>query len=260
MNPLSWLKWLEQQVLFAPERSLRGTPEHVGLEFDDVFPTTADGVRLHGWHIPGPSPDVVWLIFHGNGGDVSVRLNQYQEIHRRYGASIVAIDYRGYGRSEGAPSERGFYADALAAHMLATELHPGKKIILFGRSMGGPVAAQLASITQPTALILEATISSVPDVIRERAAWTRFVPVHFIMQSRFNLKKHVTNLPVPTLVIHGDSDRTVSPTNVERIFGTASDPKQLEIVPGGDHEGLDLVDPERYHLVLTEFLRKYDAL
>ena len=80
------------------------------------------------------------------------------------------------------------------------------------------------------------------------------------MQSRFNLKKHVTNLPVPTLVIHGDSDRTVSPTNVECIFGTASDPKQLEIVPGGDHEGLDLVDPERYHLVLTEFLRKYDAL
>jgi len=225
-----------------------------------VFPTTADGVKLHGWHIPGPSPDVVWLIFHGNGGNISVRMNQYQEIHRRYGGSILAIDYRGYGRSEGLPSEGGFYADALAARMLATELHPGKKIVLFGRSLGGPVAAQLASIAQPAALILEAAISSVPDVMRERAAWTRFVPLHFIMQSRFSATKHVANLPVPTLVIHGDSNRTVSPANAERIFGAASDPKQLEIVPGGDHEGLDLVEPERYHLVLTDFLRKYDAL
>ena len=225
-----------------------------------MFPTTADGVKLHGWHIPGPSPDVVWLIFHGNGGNISVRMNQYQEIHRRYGGSILAIDYRGYSRSEGLHSEGGFYADALAAHMLATELHPGKKIVLFGRSLGGPVAAQLASIAQPAALILEAAISSVPDVMRERAAWTRFVPLHFIMQSRFSATKHVANLPVPTLVIHGDSNRTVSPANAERIFGAASDPKQLEIVPGGDHEGLDLVEPERYHLVLTDFLRKYDAL
>jgi fermentation-respiration switch protein FrsA (DUF1100 family) len=260
MNPLSWLKSLERQVLFAPERSLRVTPEHVGLEFDDVFPTTADGVTLHGWHIPGPSPDVVWLIFHGNGGNVSVRLDQYQEIRRRYGASIVAVDYRGYGRSEGVPSERGFYADALAAYVIATELHPGKKIILFGRSMGGPVAAQLASIMHPAALILEAAISSVPDVMHERAPWTRFVPVQFIMQSRFSSTKHVTGLSVPILVIHGDSDRTVSPANAQRIFGAASDPKRLEIVPGGDHEGLDLVEPERYHLVLTDFLRKYDAL
>ena len=256
-NPL---KWLERQALFVPERSLRGTPEHVGLEFDDVFPVTADGVKLHGWNIPGPSPDVVWLIFHGNGGNISIRLDQYQEIHRRYGAAILAIDYRGYGRSEGVPSERGFYADALAAYNLATELHPGKKIVLFGRSMGGPVAAQLASIVQPAALILEAAISSVLDVMRDRAAWTRFVPVHFIMESRFNSTKYVANLSVPTLVIHGDSDRTVSVTNADRIYEAASDPKQLEIVPGGDHDGLDLVEPERYHLVVGDFLRKHDAL
>ena len=247
-----------------PERALRGTPEHIGLEFSDVFPVTTDGVKLHGWNIPGTSPDVVWLIFHGNGGNISVRLDQYQEIHRRYGASILAIDYRGYGRSEGVPSERGFYADALTAHKLATELHPGKKIVLFGRSLGGPVAvqlaAQLASVAQPAALILEAAISSVPDVVRERAAWTRFVPMNLISESRFDSTKYVANLPVPTLVIHGDSDRTVSPANAERIYRAASDPKQFEIVPGGDHDGLDLVDPERYHLVLSDFLRKHDAL
>ena len=260
MNPLSWLKWLERQVLFVPERALRGTPEHAGLEFDDVFPVTADGVKLHGWHMPGPSPDVVWLIFHGNGGNISVRLDQYQEIHRRYGASIMAVDYRGYGRSGGVPSEPGFYADALAAYKLAVNLHPGKKIVLFGRSMGGPVAAQLASTVQSAALILEAAFSSVPDIVRERAGWTRFVPVNFIFRSRFDSTKYVANLLVPTLVIHGDSDGTVSVANAERIYDAASDPKQLEIVPGGDHDGLDLVDPERYHLVLGDFLRKHDAL
>ena len=80
------------------------------------------------------------------------------------------------------------------------------------------------------------------------------------MQSRFNSTKYIASLPVPTLVIHGDSGRTVSIANAERIYGAASDPKQLEIIPGGDRDGLDLVDPERYHLVLAEFLRKYDAL
>ena len=254
MNPLSWLDWLVRLALFAPERSLRGSPEHVGLEYDDVFPVTADGVKLHGWHIPGLSPDIVWLIFHGNGGNISVRLDQYQEIRGRYGVSILAIDYRGYGRSEGVPSERGFYADALAAYKLSIELHPGKKVVLFGRSMGGSVAAQLASTVQPAALILEAAIGSIPDVMHERAAWTRFVPVHIIIQSRFDTTNYVANSPVPVLVIHGDSDRTVSVANAERIFEAASHPKQLEIVPGGDHDGLDLVDPERYHLVLGDFL------
>ena len=129
------------------------------------------------------------------------------------------------------PFRTWFYADALTAYNFATDLHPGKKIILFGRPMDGAVAAQLASITQPAALNFEAAISSVPDVMRERAGWTRFVPVHFIMQSRFNSKKHIANLPVPTLVIHGDSGRTVSTENAERLYGAASDPKQLEIIP-----------------------------
>ena len=109
---------LERQLLFVPERSFRGTPEHVGLAFEDIFPVTSGGVKLHGWHIPGKSTKVAWLIFHGNGGNISVRLDQYAEINRRYGASVVAIDYRGYGRSEGVPSETGFYGRC-ACHVRA---------------------------------------------------------------------------------------------------------------------------------------------
>ncbi len=117
LHPFSWL---EQKALFAPERSFRGDPGHTGLEFTDIFPVTADGVRLHGWHIPAPSAEspestsAVWLIFHGNGGNISGRLDQYKEIHQRYGVSVIAIDSPGSGESEGETSEKGFYADALS--------------------------------------------------------------------------------------------------------------------------------------------------
>ena len=252
-------KWLERKALYVPERSFRGTPDHVGLEYDDVFPVAADGVKLHGWHMPGSS-DVVWLILHGNGGNIGVRLDQYKAIHHRYGASIVAVDYRGYGRSDGEPSEEGFYADALAAYWLAAELHPGKRVVVFGRSMGGPVAAQLASIIDPAALVLEASISSLQAVMRERASWIRFTPFPMIIRAKFETTKYVANSSTPTLIFHGDSDQAVSIQNAERIFRAAAEPKQLEIIEEGDHDGLDLVDTDRYHSVLSEFLTAHDAL
>lgn len=247
-------------MLFAPESAFRGTPEHVGLPFENIFPTASDGVKLHGWHMPGDSPDVVWLIFHGNGGNISVRLDQYAEIRRRYDASIVAIDYRGYGRSGGVPSEKGFYADAFAAFELTLELHPGKKIVVFGRSMGGAVAAQLATVVTPAALILEATLSSVLDVTHEQAPWTRYFPMGLLMRSRFEAANHVSKSSVPKLIIHGGSDRTVSHIHSERIFTSARPPKQVHVIPGGDHDGLDLVDPDLYHGIVRDFLAEYGAL
>ncbi len=249
-------------MLFAPERSFRGTPEHVGLAFEDVFPVASDGVPLHGWHMPGDSPDVVWLIFHGNGGNISVRLDQYAEIHRRYNASIIAVDYRGYGRSEGVPSEKGFYADAFAAIELAGELHPGKKVVVFGRSMGGAVAAQLSTVMSPVpaGLVLESTLSSVLDVAHDQAPWTRYFPMGLLMRSRFDATGHVSRSSAPKLIFHGGSDRTLSHINSERIFAAALPPKRIHVIPGGDHDGLDLVDPELYHGFLREFLAEFDAL
>jgi fermentation-respiration switch protein FrsA (DUF1100 family) len=262
-NPVSWpFTWLERKLLFAPEKSFRGSPEHVGIPFENIFPIASDGVKLHGWHMLGDSPDVVWLIFHGNGGNVSVRLDQYAEIHRRYNASIIAIDYRGYGRSEGVPSEMGFYADAFAASELAAELHPGKKIVVFGRSMGGVVAAHLSAAMSPppAVLILESTLSSVLDVAHDQAPWTRYFPMGLLMRSRFDATDHVSRSSVPKLIFHGGSDRTVSNINSERIFASAQPPKRIQVIPGGDHDGLDLYDPDLYHGILGDFLAEYDAL
>jgi fermentation-respiration switch protein FrsA (DUF1100 family) len=260
-RPLNPFAWLERKALFTPERSFRGNPEHVGLDYTDIFPATSDGVKLHGWHMPAGSPSAhVWLILHGNGGNISVRLDQYKAIRDRYGVSIVAIDYRGYGKSEGKPSEYGLYSDALAAYQLTQKLHPNSKIIVFGRSLGGAVASQLASVVTPPALILEASISSMKEIVRERAPWTHYSPARFMVRSKFETASHVSNSSVPKLIIHGDSDQTVSFQHSERIFAAASEPKQLEIIPSGDHDGLDLVDPERYHSVVSEFLRDHGVL
>jgi uncharacterized protein len=265
LNPLAWI---ELQMLFIPERSFRGDPSHVGLDYQDVFPVTSDGVTLHGWHMPEalgadkPSAKSVWLIFHGNGGNVGGRLDQYQEIHRRYGMPIVVVDYRGYGRSEGEPSEHGLYADARAAYDLVRQLHPNKKVIVFGRSLGGPVAAQLTSDVQPAVLVLEAAISSVRAMLVERIPWAKFTPIPLFLRSKFDTLAHVANLTTPTLILHGDADQTVSPDNSKRIYEAlpSSTTKTIEIVTDGDHNGLDLVDPERYHHVLRSFLSDNDAL
>lgn len=261
LNPLAWL---EQKALFTPERSFRGNPEHVGLEYSDIFPVTDDGVKLHAWHMPVVSPDseenAVWLILHGNGGNISVRLDQYQEIHRRYKAPIIAFDYRGYGKSEGTPSENGFYADALAAFRATRQLYPNSKIVVFGRSLGGAIAANLASKVAPDALILEASISSIKEAILERVYRWVFPLIRLLVVSEFPTKKFVAVTEVPKLILHGDSDKTVSSEHSVRIYNAASEPKQLEIIENGDHDGLDLVDPETYHAVVRDFLRIHGAL
>ncbi len=260
INPLLHpFRLLEQKALFVPEKSFRGTPQHVGLEYTDIHPVTADRIRLHGWHMPHSNNaprNPVWLILHGNGGNISVRLDQYKEIHRRHAAAIIAFDYRGYGQSEGQPSETGLYADALAAYEYTRKLYPDEKIIVFGRSMGGAVASQLASVVAPAALILEASISSMPEIIKERAPWLRYFPLGLISSASFKTTKYVSGGTVPKLIFHGDSDQTVSYRHSERIFEAASYPKQLKIIANGNHDGLDLVDPDEYHSVVNQFLTR----
>tara|TARA_Y100001934_G_scaffold246574_2_gene305743 strand:+ start:2451 stop:3257 length:807 start_codon:yes stop_codon:yes gene_type:complete len=264
INPLIHpFKWLEQKALFLPEKSFRGNPGHVGLDFSDIDLLLEDGIRLHGWHIPHPKAQQegpVWLILHGNGGNISVRLDQYKELHDRYDAAVIAIDYRGYGKSSGFPSEHGLYADALAAYKHTQSIYPKNKIYIFGRSMGGAVASQLVTKVPANALILEASISSIQEIIKERSKWLRYFPLKLISSANFNTKEYVSTSKIPKLIFHGDSDKTVSHIHSERIYKFAREPKQLEIIAGGDHNGLDLVDPERYHAVLQKFLREHNLL
>ncbi|MGA0275417.1 MAG: alpha/beta hydrolase [Dehalococcoidia bacterium] len=253
-NPLGWL---ERLLLYGPERSYRGTPEHLDMDYEDVFLETSDSIRIHSWLIRGPEK-LVFLIFHGNGGNISVRLDQYRDLNNRLGASVLAVDYRGYGQSDGTPSEDGLYEDARTSLEYVNRELPDSKIVVFGRSLGSAVASNLAQNNpQIDALILEAGLSSIQQVMFEYSPWTKYSPVRFILRANYPTLEHVKNIRCPVLILHGTADSTVSHGNSKRIFAAANEPKQLELIEGGDHDFLDQVNPEKYYESITSFLQSY---
>ena len=138
------------------------------LAYEQLTLDTEDGVRIDGWFVPASSGGPTVLFFHGNAGNISHRLESIQIFHE-LGLNVLIFDYRGYGRSTGKPSEQGLYRDADAAWFYLTNIRgiDAKEIVLFGRSMGGAVATRLAAKTQPAAVIVESTFTSVPDMGRQ---------------------------------------------------------------------------------------------
>lgn len=257
---------LERSLAYFPERTLKGTPEHVGLRYEDLWLKTEDGHTVHAWWIPGPDmftgPRPTWVYFHGNGGNISARLDGYRAIHLRTGANILAVDYRGFGLSPGMPSELGTYADARAATGEAMRRHrsqpgtPGPLVVL-GVSMGAAVAAKIAVEVKPDALLLESPPSSFPDLAPLHYRWTRLLPLSAIMQFRYETRIHVTQLSTPLLVIHGDRDDIVPMHSAQWVFDSANDPKRLHVVAGGTHDRPDLVNPDLYYRVVDSFMEEF---
>ena len=252
------IKLIERRYVYFPELALKGTPDHVGLEFQDLWLTTSDDVRINAWWIPGRAKTTV-LFFHGNGGNVSARLDGFLQINRRLGLSILAVEYRGYGLSEGVPSEEGTYLDALAAREWLDGMVDGP-LVYFGVSMGGAIAAWLATRRPPDALILESAPTSLPDVAHIHVPWTKILPTSLIMQTRYETSAYVSKLACPLLVIHGDADEEVPPECGRKIFEAAVGPKEFHSIPGGGHDRPDVVDETTYYAVLRKFLGRHVGL
>lgn len=163
----AWMYFQQPNIIFHPIQKLEETPENWGLEYDKVSLQTADNVQLHGWYIPHENADQVLLFFHGNAGNISHRRNSI-EIFHQLGLNILIIDYRGYGQSAGRPSETGLYQDATAGwrYLVETKGFTDNQVLIFGRSLGGAVATQLAAGVQARGLILESTLSSARDFAR----------------------------------------------------------------------------------------------
>ena len=155
----------QSRYIYFPERSLSADPGSIGLNFESISFETGDGVKLSGWYIPGENARGVILFCHGNAGNISHRLESIRIFHR-LGLGVFIFDYRGYGQSQGKPSEQGTYQDAEAAwRYLVEELKVDPaEIIVFGRSLGGAIASGLAQSQRPAALILESAFTSLPDI------------------------------------------------------------------------------------------------
>lgn len=236
-----------------PGRALEATPRNAGMEYEDVWLQTEDGVDIHGWYVHGPSERVL-LFFHGNAGNISHRLYSIRQF-LDLGLSVFIIDYRGYGQSGGRVNEQGFYRDADAAwRYLTTERGiAASDIVIFGRSMGGSVAANLASRVEPKALILESTFTSVPDAARDIYPW---LPARWLSRLRHATKEYVRDVHSPVLVVHSRDDEIIPYHHGEQIFDAANEPRTMLTLRGGHNDAI-ATDEANYVAGLQRFLADY---
>jgi len=244
---------LERMLIYFPSRQLEGDPSSLGLAFEDVWLTTEDGIRVHGWFVPSRLSDRTLLVLHGNAGNISHRLEWIRLLHE-LPASVLIIDYRGYGRSEGQPFELGLYRDALAAWGW-WERHQGRHgnttIVPLGESLGGAVATHLAARVRCDGLILQSTFSSAQDMAR------LFFPLGLlrpIAGVRFDSLTEISAVTAPKLVIHGEEDEIVPFELGRKLFESAPPPKVFYAVPGARHNDLVWAAGPDYARTLRDFL------
>lgn len=218
-----------------PTRNIVATPDDIGLDYEEITIITEDRLRLNGWYLPARQARAVLLFFHGNAGNISHRLDSLRIFHG-LGLSILIFDYRGYGKSEGSISEMGSYRDAEAAwRYLRYERHiAAEDIILFGRSMGGAIAAYLASRQRPKGLIVESTFTSVPELAADLYP---YLPAKLLSRVQYDTRAYLDSVVCPLLIVHSTSDDIIPFNHGEALFAAARDPKYLLSIRGSHNEG-----------------------
>ena len=243
----------EDSFIFHPSAEIVQTPRQAGLQFQDLYFTTADGVRLNGWFIPHRDARATLVWFHGNAGNISHRVENIKLLHDKVKINIFIFDYRGYGRSAGSVSEEGTYRDGAAAldyvsQQLGVE---AKNLIIFGRSLGAAVAAEMALRFACRGLILETPFTSIRDM-----AQTVFpaLPIGALLQTRFDVLEKVAKVKVPLLVLHGDRDDLVPYEHGKKVFAAARAPKEFYTINGAKHNDTYLVGGDAYFERLRGFI------
>jgi fermentation-respiration switch protein FrsA (DUF1100 family) len=219
---------LTDSMLFHPERGHRAGPADFGIAYDEVWLVAEDGVRTQAWWMPVEGASTAVVSFHGNAGTMGDRL-QHLSLLRSRGVSVLAAEYRGYGDSEGAPSEEGLAADARAAAAWIRERHAGA-LVAHGRSLGGAVGIRLADDVGVDGLIVESTFTSL-GAMAERTGIplaARLVVYEFASHER------IRRIAAPTLVVHGDADDLI-PVSMGRALTDAAPDAHLHVVAGGTH-------------------------
>jgi fermentation-respiration switch protein FrsA (DUF1100 family) len=237
-----------------PSRALTATPLDIGLAYENVTLTTDDGVQLHGWWIPHAQPRATLLHLHGNAGNVSHRLELIRIFHA-LGLAVFIFDYRGYGRSQGKPSEEGTRRDTLAAwrHLTKARQIPPERVVLHGQSLGAALAAWLAARQRPGALILESAFTSVPELAAELYPW---LPARRLARFRYDTRAALATVRSPVLVIHSPQDEIIPYAHGQRLYETAGEPKAF-LRLRGDHNTGFLLSGREYVEGLDAFLREH---
>lgn len=245
------VRYIESRSIFFPMKEVTTTPKDIGLAYEEIF-IESDGHRLHAWFLPRQGAKAVVLFFHGNAGNIGHRLDKLH-IFNELGLETLIIDYRGYGQSGGSASEKGMYRDADAAYqyLIKNKKVDSKRLLLYGESLGGAVAIDLASRVSIKGLITEGTFTSIPGMIKKSLP---FVPA-FALESRFDSLSKIERVPVRKLFIHSLDDEIVPYFMGEALYSRATGEKELLKLRGGHNtaffDSLDI-----YSDGLKRFLEK----
>ena len=249
----------QERMVFFPDPNLTASPADIGLAYEDVWLTNADGYTLHGWYVQGPKTDTrcTALFVHGNAGNISHRLDMLKVIHD-LGLHCLIFDYQGYGQSQGSPTEQGLYMDAETAWnwLVGSKDVHGEEIVCWGRSLGGPVAARLARDKSPGALIIESTFTSLPELGQKHYP---FLPVKLISRLSFPTLAYIQEVNCPVLVVHSSQDDLVPYVFGQKLYKAACEPKKLLTIQG-DHISGFLVSKNRYVRGIQEFLKDHQLM
>ena len=242
----------ENSLIYFPSSYPRGRWQEVEADdrIEEAWITAQDGTKVHGLYLPHAKPRGVLLYFHGNAGNVTHRIGRIRRLNQHFQLSVLGMDYRGYGKSEGSPHEKGLLLDAVAASewLAKREKISTKSLIFLGRSLGGGVAVQMAARYNSRALIIESTFTSLPDVAARQYPW---LPVRLFMRNQLNSLNEITNYQGPVLQSHGTADRVVAFSLGKRLHAAIPGRKTFVTIQGGGHN--DPLPPS-YYTAFKKFL------
>lgn len=247
------LRQFEHNNLYYPDRDIVIYPQAFGLPYEEIYFKSSDGVNLHGWLIPSEEEDAITILFiHGNGGNIGDRVQKAAVFHR-LGCRVFLFDYRGYGKSEGRPSEAGTYADAQAAYEFLTQSKniPSERIVFYGESLGGGVAVHVAQGKNARGLILESTFTSIVDMSTRLFPW---IPAHLAVKNKYESIRKIADIKMPILIMHSPQDELVPFDMGQSLYQAATAPKSF-VELKGSHNECFLESGETYAAAIKDFLK-----
>ena len=245
------LSWLVEALIFQPTRGVDVRPEQLGIIAEEVWLHTEDEVRLHAFFLPAPNAERVVLFLHGNAGNASHRLPNAAEL-TRLGTHVLLLDYRGYGKSDGSPTEEGVYLDARAAldHLTNARGYALEQIFVFGRSIGAAIAIDLAQERELAGIVLEGAFPSIEEV----ASHVFGAPFAWLAGRRFDSSSKISRVESPLLFFHGDQDEVIDFTLGRQLYALAPEPKAFETIVGAGHNNTVSVGGRPYFARIQLFL------
>jgi len=249
------VRLFENRLVFFPAKYPEGqwgNPDRWPPRVDKHF-ESGDGTKLHGWFFPRESAQKHIIFLHGNAGNISYRLDLIERLMNQIDCDLFIFDYRGYGKSKGSPDEKGVYADAEAAYRFAMNnlgFDPAKTII-YGRSLGGAIAVDLATKVASAGLLLESTFSNAEDMAKSMYG---IIPVGYLTGLRFDSLSKIKKVNIPKLFIHGTDDHVVPYALGQKLYNAAPAWKRFLEIEGGSHNDTYLIQPDNlYYDAIRDF-------